>query len=72
MRGGLRTLLASLVALLVVFPVIDEGLIGRGVFVVLSTVVVLSGAYAASMDRHRLATALLPRTRSSEPSLSTS
>ena len=59
MRGGLRTLLASLVALLVVFPVIDEGLIGRGVFVVLSTVVVLSGAYAASMDRHRLATALL-------------
>ena len=36
MRGGLRTLLASLVALLVVYRVIDEGLIGRSVFVVLS------------------------------------
>ena len=59
MRGGLRTLLASLILLLVLFPVLDEGPLGRAVLVILSTVIALSGAYAASRDRRRLATALL-------------
>ena len=59
MRGGLRTLLASLILLLVLFPVLDEGPLGRAVLVIVSTVITLSGAYAASRDRRRLATALL-------------
>lgn len=59
MRGGLRTLLASLVLLLAVFPVLDEELLGRAILVVLSTVIALSGAYAASRTRRRLAVALL-------------
>src|SRR5438128_8918794 len=59
MRGGLRALLGSLVLLLVLFPVLDEGLVGRGVLVIVSTVIGLSGAYAASRDRRWLATALL-------------
>ena len=59
MRGGLRALLGSLVLLLVLFPVLDEGLVGRGVLVIVSTAIGLSGAYAASRDRRRLATALL-------------
>ena len=59
MRGGLRTLLASLVLLLAVFPVLDEELLGRAILVVLSTVIALAGAYAASRTRRRLAVALL-------------
>src|SRR5437867_3199780 len=58
-RGGLRALLGSPVLLLVLFPVLDEGLVGRGVFVVVSTAIGLSGAYAASRDRRQVATALL-------------
>ncbi len=59
MRGGLRALLASLVLLLLLFPVLDEGLVGRAVLVIVSTAIGLSGAYAASRERRRLATALL-------------
>ena len=59
MRGGLRALFASLVVMLVLYPVLDEEPLGRGIFVLVSTAVVLSGAYAASHDRRRLATALL-------------
>jgi len=59
MRGGLRTLLVSLIVLLVLFPVLDEGPIGRAIIVVVSTVIALSGAYAASPDRRQLAMALL-------------
>jgi len=59
MRGGLRTLLGSLVVFLVLFPVLDEGLVGRATIVIVSTVIALSGAYAASRDRRQLAMALL-------------
>jgi hypothetical protein len=46
MRGGLRTLLGSLILLLLLFPEFDQGLVGRAAFVVISTAVALSGAYA--------------------------
>jgi voltage-gated potassium channel len=58
-RGGLRTLLGSLILLLVLYPVLDEEPVGRAIFALLSTAVVLSGAYVASRDRHRFAMALL-------------
>jgi hypothetical protein len=59
MRGGLRTLLASLLVFILLFPVLDEGVLGRAIGVIVSTVIALAGAYAASRDRRRLATALL-------------
>jgi len=59
MGGGLRALFGSLLALLVLYPVLTEELVGRAIFALLSTAVVLWGAYTVSRDRRRLAIALL-------------
>ena len=59
MHGGRRTLFGSLVLMLILFPLVAEGFVGRGVVVIISTVIGLSGAYAASRDRRQLAIALL-------------
>lgn len=57
--SGLRALFGSLLLLLVLYPVLDDEIVGRGIYALLSTAVVLSGAYAASRDRRRRAIAVL-------------
>jgi hypothetical protein len=56
---GLRALLVSLVLLVLLFPMYEQGFAGSAVLVVLSTAIALSGAYAASHDVRRLRLALL-------------
>lgn len=58
-RWGLRALLGSLILIILLFPLFDDSLFGRGLLVVLSTAIALSGAYAASHDARRLRLALL-------------
>jgi Ion channel len=58
-RGGLRTLLVSLLVLVTLHPFLDHSIPGRATFLVLSTAIFLSGAYAVGGTRRRLAIALL-------------
>ena len=57
--GGLRVLFGSLLLLLVLFPVLNQELVGRSIFALLSTAVLFWGAYTVSRDRRRLVIALL-------------
>src|SRR5262245_11008548 len=57
--GGRRILFGSLVVLMAVHPFLEQGLLPRGTLLLLSTVVVVSGAYAISATRRHLAFALL-------------
>ncbi len=59
MKRGLRVLLFALLLLLVAYPLLSETLIGKAIFVVLSTAIMLAGAYASSRTRRALAAALL-------------
>ena len=59
MKGGLRVLLVSLLLLLVLYPFIEWSLPGKATYVLLSTVIALSGSYASSQTRRHLAIALL-------------
>jgi Ion channel len=59
MKRGLRVLLFALLLLLVTYPLLSETLIGKAIFVVLSTAIMLAGAYASSRTRRALAAALL-------------
>src|SRR4051812_19485120 len=59
MKGGLRVLLVSLLLLVALSPFLTGGLVGRSLFLVLATSVLLSGAYASSTDPRNVAVALL-------------
>ena len=59
MKRGLRVLLFALLLILFAYPVLAESLVGKAVYVVLSTAVLLAGAYASSTTRRVLAVALL-------------
>jgi hypothetical protein len=58
-RGGMRALLVSLFVLVTLHPFLDHSIAGRAIFLVLSTAIFLSGAYAVGGTRQRLAVALL-------------
>ena len=57
--GGLRVLFGSLVLLVAVYPFLEQGILARATLLLLSTVIVVSGAYAVSATRRHLAFALL-------------
>jgi hypothetical protein len=59
MKRGLRVLLFALLLLLVTYPVLLQSLVGKAIFVLLSTAVMRAGAYASSATRRALAMALL-------------
>jgi hypothetical protein len=59
MRGGLRVLLISLLLLVGLSPFFTLDLVGRAIFLVIGTSVVLSGAYASNPEPRNLAIALL-------------
>lgn len=58
-RGGLRSLLISLLLVVAIHPLVDRGAITSAVFLVFSTWVLLSAAYAVSHTKRSLAIALL-------------
>jgi hypothetical protein len=58
MKRGLRVLLFALLLTLFAYPVLAESLVGKAVYVLLSTAVMLAGAYASSTTRRALAVAL--------------
>jgi hypothetical protein len=57
--GGLRVLFGSLVLLVAAYPFLEQGILARATLLLLSTVIVVSGAYAVSATRRHLAFALL-------------
>jgi len=57
--GGLRVLFGSLVLLVAAYPFLEQGILARATLLLLSTVIVVSGAYAISATRRHLAFALL-------------
>jgi ion channel len=59
MKRGLRVLLFALLLILFAYPMLAESLVGKAVYVLLSTAVMLAGAYASSTTRRALAAALL-------------
>jgi Zn-dependent protease with chaperone function len=59
MKQGLRVLLFALLVLLAIFPFLLNNVVGKAVFVLLSTAIMLAGAYASSATRRTLAIALL-------------
>jgi hypothetical protein len=59
MKRGLRVLLFALLLTLFAYPILAKSLVGKAVYVLLSTAVMLAGAYASSTTRRALAVALL-------------
>jgi hypothetical protein len=59
MRRGLRVLLGSLLLLMVLSPFITSGFLGRIVYLIVATSILLSGAYASSSEPRNVAIALL-------------
>jgi len=54
MKRGLRVLLFALLLLLFAYPVLSESLVGKALYVLLSTAVLLAGGYASSTTRRTL------------------